>query len=340
MEYTNLKEKPKCYQETINLIEDSFEYDEHFQFDEDFSTLVSKENWENCHIIIEKSSKKVIGHIGVQLKTMVFNNVEVPIAILGGIAVHSDYRNQGLFKELSNIVLQQYSKEVTFFILWSDQYDLYKKFGFHIAGGFIQTGNEDLPKDIEGMTRTTLNKISKEEFQEIKDLYLSSVQKKYFTVKRTDEDWAKLTKVVSASLYLLKENNVISGYFFAHKGQDLPNIIHEFACKEEVKEKFLEKLSKYKLWLPENYLDTFPDAHLQYLALIKVTEKLPSFLEKWSNSDLSQISQGPIDVQFTFKEQAYNLEVPELLAGLFGPNPIEEFKKWGKPIYISGMDSA
>lgn len=336
---TTLAEKPHLFRDTIELIEEAFEYEDYNSFDVDFAPLVNKSNHKHNHILIDED--RVVGHIGVQLRSLSIANT--PIVLIGGIAICKSFRGQGLFGKLLKDIINKYKDSCAMILLWSDLDSLYEKFGFYQAGGIIQTGS-NLIKDAKiplSYTKVNWEQLSPREFNEVKDLYLNNIENSYLTIQRSNADWTSIKKISSTDLYIKKKNDFICSYFLINKGQDLEDIIHELVYQKDIKKEILSELDSFQLWLPEIENDTYNKENISYCSFFKITnfKLFKDFFNKWSNGDIEILDVQYNFVRFNLKELLHELSHQDFLLSTFGPNPVEEFELMGKPLYICGVDS-
>lgn len=326
MNYTNLAESPVYYDDTIKLIEKSFDYSTHNSFDVDFYPLMTKENHKNCHLIV--IDDEVVAHIGILEKTIKIKNESYSIAMYGGISVSENHRGKGFFKSLFKNVLEQYNDKALH-LLWSDQLEMYQSFGFHPAIDQIEY-NQSLD-DATEFIPTKLKDITNEELNELKHIYQASNE---IRISRDDNDWETLKGITSSDLYIKKIDNKISNYFFMNKGEDLAGVVLEIGNLKD-----LEEIVKYGVtWSPINFSDDNVD-HL-YAAVLKIgNEKIFSKLIHNLTDQLIVINEVNQDtVKFSFDKNNFELPHAELLTGVFGPSQFDELQDCS-PIYISGLDS-
>lgn len=326
MKYTNLAESPVYYKDTIKLIESAFDYSSNNSFDIDFYPLMCEKNQKNCHLIIKDN--KVVAHIGVLEKEITLNNKSYPLAMYGGIAVHKNFRGQGLFKDLFNLVLKKYEHS-SLHLLWSDQLEMYAKFGFVPAIEQIEF-NESL-NDAEIFTPTKLSLLSDEEIHSLYSIYKSSSE---LRVSRTLEDWEELKKITSTDLYIKKVNEKIVNYFFINKGEDLNGVIFEVGDFRDIKE-----INNYGItWSPYDFEQE--DIDKLFAAVLKIgnNKNFISFITNYTQEHIKIINIESDSVKFTFEENNFELSHQDFLTGVFGPNRFEELSGL-KPLYISGLDS-
>jgi hypothetical protein len=295
-------------------------------------------NHEHCHLLFD--DKKVIGHIAVKERCLSYKGIKTKVALIGAIALDQKYQQQGNFTPFFQDIISKYEKENSLLLLWSDLKPLYNRFNFFEAGGVIQTGkrallNENLPK---GWDRTTFNKVTKNEFNEIKELYKNQ---NILTIDRNNSDWDQIKEVTSSSLYTKKENDKIISYFVKDKGNDLPGIIHEFVCKDNSLETAFEELTDFQLWIPESYNSIFNKKDIYYAAFFRIgnLQNFSSFLNEITNHQLSLISNNESVIKVKYKDAQLDFKVEEFLTGIFGPNPIQEFSEVMPSLYIAGLDS-
>jgi predicted N-acetyltransferase YhbS len=328
-----LSEKPSLFEDTLKLIEKSFHYKAPNSFQIDFAPLMDVSNHKNCFIMIDEN-EKVIAHVGAKEHFLTLDNVKYPIILLGGIAVDESRRGEGHFQTLFQDVLAEKRSDTTFFLLWSDQENLYNKFGFHLCGTQIEIEKE---KKISPFLKTTFANLKDKEKIEIKDLY-KSFAKTYLTIERSDADWKLIEQMTSADLFVRKENNIIHDYYFMNKGQDLPGVIYEYGTLNDLT-LLVQEISSYgKVWLGR---DLVPSENLQFQFFMAPGDLriFTDFVfnltgEKFKIRNINPMKQ---EVFFDFNEETLSLDLPEFLRGIFGPGIFEEIEV--KPFFLSGLDS-
>jgi len=328
-----LSEKPSLFEDTLKLIEKSFHYKAPNSFQIDFAPLMDVSNHKNCFIMIDEN-EKVIAHVEAKEPFLTLDNVKYPIILLGGIAVDESRRGEGHFQTLFQDVLAEKRSDTTFFLLWSDQENLYNKFGFHLCGTQIEIEKE---KKISPFLKTTFANLKDKEKIEIKDLY-KSFAKTYLTIERSDADWKLIEQMTSADLFVRKENNIIHDYYFMNKGQDLPGVIYEYGTLNDLT-LLVQEISSYgKVWLGR---DLVPSENLQFQFFMAPGDLriFTDFVfnltgEKFKIRNINPMKQ---EVFFDFNDETLSLDLPEFLRGIFGPGIFEEIEV--KPFFLSGLDS-
>lgn len=342
---TTLSQNPEYFEEVIRLIELEFHYSELNHFEKDFAPLVDPLNFENCFLYIDQETNSVAAHLAVSLRTIVKNNIETSVALIGGIVTDKKFRHNNLFKNLMDHALKEFEDQVSFFILWSDLEGLYERFNFFRSGGIIETGKRDLSASQRpsGYEKTKFSLLSDNDFKSINHLYHIFNEKHFFTIKREEKDWSIIKEMNSIDLYVKRNSNGdIQKYFCVNKGRDLTNIIHEISCLgTEEYIAMLKELDGYKIWLPETEADKVSSVDIFYTAFIRLgsLSHLNKFLQTISNNELIVRNMMDGQVKFDFRSKAYTVSAKEFLQYLFGPKPLEEFLNYKLSLYIAGADS-
>ncbi len=338
---TSLANNPEYFEQTIALIESSFSYAKRNHFEIDFAPLVDPSNYENLHILLE--GNVVIAHIGIRLRKFGHDKFDCPVALIGGIAIKESHRGQGIFKTFFDEIINLYKDKVSFFFLWSDMDSLYKKFDFYQTGGQIQTGERIfLESDLnENIKKVKINEISKHEFKEIKDLYKENIEKKYCSFIRDEISWSLIKEVTSTDYYLYKKNNKLLGYFCIGKGQDLEHIIHEFVVTPKERVNLESMISDFRLWLPLDSNDDYNKSKILFSCFMKISNPklFNNFINKWFDGDVNILEINENTISFEYKNENFELSFEDFLNAIFGPSYITDFKKYLRPLYISGLDS-
>jgi predicted N-acetyltransferase YhbS len=332
MKITTLKDAPHLYSATISLIERSFEYKKPFKFEIDFAPLVDQSNFANCFIMVDEN-ESVVAHIGVCERNILGFNM----AMLGGIAVDEARRGEGFFQELIQDVLAEKRSEVAFFLLWSDQEKLYKKYGFYLCGTQIE-----IPENTNAKTfqQTKLHALNEKQKKEIQAIFEKSFATTYTTVERTQDDWTLLEKVTSADLFYEEENGKITSYFIMNKGQDLTGVIYEYGTLNDIKA-LIPKMSAYgKVWLGSNFIQS-EDMQYQFFMGLGDSRMFSDFVRVFTKEKMliHEINLMKQEVYFYFNDELLSLEVEDFLRGILGPGIFEEIEDDIRPLFISGLVS-
>lgn len=332
---TTLKESPSLFEETLRLIEKSFHYKKPFSFKDDFAPLMDPSNHHNCFIFTDENDK-VIAHIGMKDKILRVNGKDHALCLLGGIAVDEERRGEGLFRSLMEDVISEKRSDCAFFLLWSDQEKLYKKFGFSLCGPQYEYAKENGNGNFE---KTKFSELSPQERGAVQFLFEKSFATNALTPVRNAEDWDLISKTTSADLYIKRESGRPVAYFFMNKGQDLSGIIYEFGFQGDI-EKFIREAKTYgTLWSPVPLADSNTQ-QFQFMLAPADRRMFAAFVHDYTGGkfQLRDINLIKGEVYFDFEEETLSLEIPEFLRGMLGPGPFEELGD-AAPLFISGLDS-
>lgn len=322
---TNLKESPQFKEQTLNLIEKSFEYSNENSFAIDFYPLMSEKNSHNCYIIVEDNLVKA--HIGVLNKDIFLNKELFSFSMYGGIAVLETERGKGLFKKLFKYVLEK-NDSACLHLLWSDQLEMYEKFNFYPAIEQFEY-HQDLEDAID-YHPINFSQLSEKKINELMSIYNNQDD---LRLQRNLKDWKELQKISSSQLYIKEEDGLISNYFFMNKGEDLNGVIIEAGSFKDYNE-----LKKYGiLWSPTP-LGTDYDTLYATVLRIGDPESFKQFIKSYTKDKIKILNLESESIQFIFEGNNFNLELHEFITGVFGPNRFEELNNL-QPIYISGLDS-
>tara|TARA_B100001971_G_scaffold213155_1_gene245455 strand:+ start:33196 stop:34161 length:966 start_codon:yes stop_codon:yes gene_type:complete len=319
LKVTTLSTEPAKFTDTLSLIEKEFGYSSEFSFKTDFAPLMQESNFHNLYILLDND--EVVGHTGLLLKEIEIGNTSYTIGLIGGVVIKSTHQGKGYSKLLLDKVCE--NKDISFYLLWSDKTDYYKKFNFYPCIQQFQYEQANCQSEYER------SELTDEIISELQVLYNNGQEIRF---ERTPEDWQNIKKITSTDLYLKKENGKAINYFFINKGQDLQTIIHEYHRPEK------EMLNFGYLWTP-TLLNGLAPTH-QYAALLRVNNivSFKQFIKSITNNSIEVENMDNFEVAFKFNNQTFKQNIDEFLTGVFGPSRFEELE--GLPyLYISGLDS-
>jgi predicted N-acetyltransferase YhbS len=332
---TTLKESPSYFEETLRLIEKSFQYKKPFSFAVDFAPLMDPSNHHNSFIFIDENNK-VIAHIGMKDKILRVNNRDHSICLLGGIAVDEERRGEGIFRALMEDVISEKRSDCAFFVLWSDQEKLYKKFGFTLCGPQYEYQKTEGKNAFE---KTSYASLSSQDKGAIHFLFEKAFCAQYVTPERTAEDWRLIEKVTSADLYIKRDKQRIHSYFFMNKGQDLTGIIYEYGTQEKLEDFISEARTIGTIWTGMPLSDSNTQ-QFQFMLAPADRKLMANFISDYTRNlfQLRDINLIKGEAFFDFEDETLGLEIPEFLRGILGPGTFEELGEVS-PLFVSGLDS-
>jgi N-acetylglutamate synthase-like GNAT family acetyltransferase len=332
-----LSEKASCFEQTLKLIEKSFNYKKPDRFDVDFALLIDKSNHEHCFILLD-DDENIIAHVGTKDKFLTLKNETFKICLIGGIAVEEKYRGKGYFQTLLQDVIAEKRSDSTIFLLWSDNTKLYNKFGFHLCGIQYEIDKYLENKKVNDFEKIKYHELKNEEKNQIQNLYHQSFSKIHLTLDRSEKDWREIEKLTSSDLYIKRRDSIITDYFFINKGKDLQGIIYEFGTNSEITI-LLESMSHYgKVWTGKPIIET-KNIQYQFFMAPGDVRLFARFILNYTNFQISirDINSLKQEVFFDFNGELYSLEVEEFLRGIFGPGVFEELEV--PSFFISGLES-
>lgn len=320
--FSNLKESPDSYNQTIELIEKSFGYTKNNSFEVDFFPLISPKNHQNNHILLHKS--EVIAHIGQLNLEIKINNKVFHISMYGGIAVNEKFRGQGLFRTLFEHTLALYPQSA-FHILWSEKVELYKKYSFYPCFELKQY-KQVTDKPQKKFIQKKWSQLSLEQKEKIKSLYTKPEE---IRPLRSQSDWEELYKITSCHIFIDQES--VENYFIKDKGEDLTDIIHEYGQVDA------SILSYGSLWSPQELKSSHQTI---FGTLLKIGDhtQFKNIIQTYTQDQIMIESISENEVSFYFHKKLIKTSTEDFLTGIFGPSRFEELKAL-KPFLIPGLNS-
>lgn len=249
----------------------------------EYPTALSANNIHNMSIIVE--DEKIISH--AVLKTLIIKtpHVILKVGAIGSVVTDPNYRQQGHSKKnLENCVRLAHEQECDLVVLWTDQFDFYRKFGFELAGfdySFVIEKNHEIKnKDLRFVSGNNVDP--------------NALQKLYsqHTVHaiRSNEDFRQFLKIPNSHLYTAwnKQNQIVA-YAVEGKGVDLVNYVHEWAGQVEPLTDLFNYIHQQKqtpltvmtpshsINLHKHLKETADLSHQGYLGMLKIVHAQPLF---------------------------------------------------------------
>lgn len=326
MTATNLNEGHQYWDECLKMIETAFSYNDEYKFSDDFELLFNKKNSENLFILLDEN-KKLIAHIGLLKKNLLYKDEKFPALFWGGICTKKQFQGKGVGSNFFKVLLDKFESSAAISILWSDNAKYFSKFGFFEAGTInIYEGNKKSPLNVFSMS--SLN-------DDDRTFILRNYQQMTQTqlcFERNEEDWTRIFN--SKSIGLINEKNVLG---FVGKGMDLQNIVYEHYSREK---NSTLKNSQYSFWdLTPSQSDENSQTIYNGFFKIHKCSFFKEMIEKCTNQEVKILGLHPKLIEFSFDNDIYKLTHKDFLNGIWGPNQIQELYEAMPPLYISGADS-
>lgn len=340
LKVSTLEQMPHKKEQTLHLIESSFQYKDGHNFATDFAPLMHKDNHANNFILLDQTTEQVIGHIGSLSKILSFNKLNIDTCFLGGICIHTDYQGMGLFKYFFEFIIHRIKSQYTLFSLWTGSPQLYLRFGFHLCGE--QFEYVIAPNNTSNtFNANKLINLSTEDFNRVKYLYQKNNELNNLIAPiRTDEEWKIIRSMTSTQLFIKRnQSGEISEYYFLGKGEDLKGVIHEGNIVDLAE--IHTDQTEIKYWSPT---DSFAaKSQLQFTCLMRIAnkDKFTQFINQITNGKVITkfIDISENKVELLFDGEVIEIGINDLLTGIFGPNKFSEFQDVLGSLYISGLDS-
>lgn len=297
----------------------------------EYPTAFAANNIHNMSIITE--DEKIISH--AVLKTMI---VKTPHAIfkvgaIGSVFTDPEHRQKGHSrKNIEYCMALAQKQDCDLIILWTDQFDFYRKMGFELAGfDYSYLLENSSPIKNKNLRFVSGNNVDP-----------AALQKLYaqHTVHaiRSQDDFRNFMKIPNSNLFTAwDQNNQLVAYAVEGKGADLINYVHEWAgAVDPLLDLFqfirTQKNSVITIMTPvhaknlRNKISNVASlSHQGYLGMLKIVNKT-ALLNKIKKAfreegfDKIVLEQQNQHVVFGFGADLYTLEKEsDLVQLLFGP---------------------
>lgn len=207
----------------VEFLNQNLRQDNAWNITSEYPTALSTNNIHNMSIITE--DEKVVSH--AVLKPII---VKTPFCIfkvgaIGSVVTDPDHRQKGLSrKNIENCIQMAKNQDCDMVILWTNQFDFYRKFGFELAG-FEETYVLENCAEPKNKNLKILND-NKVDPAAILKLYSQHTVNSV----RTLDDVRNFLKIPNMNLYTAwNEHNQLVAYAAEGKGADLENYVHEWA---------------------------------------------------------------------------------------------------------------
>ncbi len=329
----------------------------------EYPTALSANNIHNMSIITE--DEKIIAH--AVLKTLIVKtpNAIFKVGAIGSVFTDPEHRQQGHSrKNIENCIELAQKQDCDMVILWTDQFDFYRKMGFELAGyDYSYIYENAAPIKNKNLRFVSGNNVDPNALQKLYSQHTVHAV-------RSLEDFRNFLKIPNSNLFTAwDQNNQLVAYAVEGKGMDLINYIHEWAGQVDA----LLDLFQYIRAQKNEVITVMTPAHSQnlrskitqaasvshqgYLGMLKIVNK-DALLNKIKKAfraegfDKIVLEQQSSQFVFGFGTDLYTLDKEsDLIQLLFGPlnvNSLNFVSNESKqklsallpmPIWIWGWDS-
>ena len=330
----------------------------------EYPTALTPQNIHNIRIISE--GDRVLSHAVLKPLIVKTPYVMFKVGAIGSVVTDENHRGRGLSTQIINECLRSATEQqCDIAILWTDQFDFYRKMNFELAGSEVSFIIEDNFQTLApaGLKFMSDNKVSAEAIHRLYTTHtVSSV--------RTIEETRKFMQIPQTKIYTAWDTNgQLAAYAIEGKGVDLGGYIHEWGGQTSKlmallsyirKEKnqpftiivprhsqnFITQLQAQKFTMNNGFLGMIKIVHFDQLAAkIKRAFRAEGVADIVLEKQGGQFLFGIGSEQFTIREEA------DLIRLLFGPL---EYKSLGLfkdetcdkitkilplPLWIWGWDS-
>lgn len=307
-----------------------------WQINQEYPTALTPQNLHNMSIIEE--DHKIVSH--ALIKPII---TKTPYAIfrlgaIGSVVTDPLHRNKGLSTQnLQNCLAKASAQNCDLVILWTDQYDFYKKFGFELSGfEYTYELNQALPienKDYKFLKGTQIDP----------NAMLKVFNQHTVNSVRTADDIQKCLKIPNSNVFTIwNQQNQLMAYAVEGKGADLTNYIHEWGgsvqCLMDLLSYMIQSENKtYTIMTPAHATNLrnklrmiSPVEHKGFLGMIRIHdfESVSNKIKKAFRAegyDQIVLEKQHGEIVFGYGTDLYTLSSEaDLTKMLFGPSQMNE----------------
>ncbi len=302
----------------------------------EYPTALSTANIHNMSIMTD--DEKIISH--AVLKTFVIKGPHAifKVGAIGSVVTAPEYRQKGLSTtNIKNCIHLAEKQDCDLVVLWTDQFDFYRKMGFELAG-------YDYSYVFDNQTDVKNQNLRINVGNNVDPMALSKLYSQHSVhAVRTIEDFRQFLKIPNSNLFTAWDpNNQLLAYAVEGKGIDLVNYIHEWSGQTDALIELFKYIRKQKqqpitIMTPKHSqnlrrrLDEVSEiSHQGYLGMMKMvnTESLLNKVKKAFRSEgMEKIifeKQGN-SFLFGYDTDLYTLEnESDVLQLIFGPLEVDK----------------
>ncbi len=193
---------------------------------DDFPVILGPQNslWQ---LVYKMDDGFIAGCIACLIRLLKTSCGDIPVAGVGGVVTHPDFRGRGISSALQNeMLLRLKGKKIPLGVLWTDQPEIYSGRGFAAAGWEIHASVAELaisePIPPEWSIRNFRN-------DDTDDVTLLFNQHPYRTVREPDDSAAYYNMPGTQGFLLVDSADQIKAAIFCGKGGDFPHYITEWS---------------------------------------------------------------------------------------------------------------
>lgn len=263
-------------QDVVNFLNQNLRENISWNINQEYPTALNPQNLHNMSIIEEDN--KIVSHAVIKPIITKTPYAIFRIGAIGSVVTDPNYRNKGLSSQnLQNCLSKATAQNCDLVMLWTDQYDFYRRMGFELAGlEYSYELNQPFPIENKEARFVKGTQIDPNAILKIYNQHtVNSV--------RTTEDISKFFKIPNSNIYTLwSNNNQLLAYSVEGKGADLTNYIHEWGGSVQALMDLWSFMIRtenksYRIITPQNAINLrkklmahCPQEHQGYLGMIRI----------------------------------------------------------------------
>ncbi len=194
--------------------------------EDDFPVILMPQN-SSWQLVFKTDEGIIAGCIAALIRVHKTSCGDIPIAGVGSVVTHPDFRNQGISSALQNeMLLRLKGQNIPFGVLWTDQPEIYSGRGFVTAGWEIHASIDELAISEPLPTGWTLRSYASEDTAQVEILFNEHA---FRTVREPGDSEAYYNMPGTTGLVLIDSSQTIKAVAFCGKGGDFPNYISEWS---------------------------------------------------------------------------------------------------------------
>ncbi len=317
--------------QVVDFLNTNLRQDLQWPITSEYPTALTQNNIHNMSIITE--DEKIVSH--AVLKTLI---IKTPVAIfkvgaIGSVVTDPNYRQRGHSrKNIEKCIQLAQEQECDLVVLWTDQFDHYRKMGFELAGfDYSYVIESNFPIKNKSLRFESGNNVDPAALQKLYSQHTVHAI-------RSNDDFKQYLKIPNSNVYTAwNQQNQIVGYAVEGKGLDLINYVHEWAGQTEplidlFNYIFRQKQLPLTIMTPSHSVNlhrhlapTATMTHQGYLGMLKLinkTQLLTKIKRAFRAEGLEQIvlEEQLGKIVFGYGTDLYTLDKEsDLIQILFGP---------------------
>ena len=193
---------------------------------DDFPVILDPQNsaWQ---LIFKTDDGIIAGCIAALIRVCKTSCGDIPVAGIGSVVTHKDFRGKGISSALQNEMLTRLKgQNIPLGVLWTDQPEIYAGRGFVSAGWEIHASISELAISEPIEAGCIIRSFIPEDSSAVDTLFN---QHSLGTIREPGDSLAYYTMPGTQGFVMVNQANEISGAVFCGKGGDFPNYISEWS---------------------------------------------------------------------------------------------------------------